>query len=161
MLLFLQIFKLLKRKSKFDVGRVCIAGSSGKKTTIIGSDIDCVLFINEELPPFKDVLEDFENILTMTDSYDIREVHKTEYSLQFKSLGFEFDVLPAVNFTVGLQVGGDELIDIQQQCVLEHIERDPERYGYSYSSSLADAAVRFMERQNGFVNEMARIAKFW
>lgn len=158
MLLFLQIFELIQRKSKFNVGRVCIAGSTGKKTTIISSDIDCVLFINEKLPPFKDVLEDFENILIMTDSYDIRDVRKTKYSLQFKSLGFDFDILPAVNFTVGLQVDGDKLIDIQQQRVLKYIKQDPERYGYSFSSSLADAAVRFMERQNGFVNEMVRIS---
>lgn len=133
----------------------------GKKTTIIDSDIDCVLFINEKEPPFKNVLEDIENILTMTDSFNIRDVRKTKYSIQFKALNFDFDLLPAANFTVGIQADGDTLIDIQQQRVLEHIKRDPKKYGYLYSSSLADSTVRFMQRQDGFVNEMVRIAKFW
>lgn len=143
------------------MGRVVIAGSTGKKTTIISSDVDCVLFVNDELPQFKDVLEDWENILNMTDSYNLRDVRLTKYSIQFKALNFEFDILPAVNFTVGIQADRDTLINIQQQRVLAQIKKDPKKYGYSYSSSLADASVRFMERQSGFVHEMVRIAKFW
>lgn len=152
---------VLKQKSKFDVGRVCIAGSAGKKTTIIDSDIDCVLFINNELPLFEEVLKDWEDILTMTDSFNVRDVRTTKYSIQFKALKFDFDILPAVNFTVDIQAGGDTQIDIQRQRVLAHIEKDPKKYGYSYSSSLADSSVRFMNRQSGFVHEMVRIAKFW
>lgn len=157
----LQIFILIKQRSKFKVGRVCIAGSTGKKTTIMGSDIDGVLFINDELPPFEDVLDDWEDILTMTDSYQIQDVRKKTFSINFKAFDFEFDILPAANFIVGIQADRDTLIDMQQQRVLAHIAKDPKKYGYSYSSSLADASIRFMERQNGFVNEMARIAKFW
>lgn len=157
----LQIIKMIQQKSKFKVGHVCIAGSTGKKTTIIDSDIDCVLFINNQSPLFENVLADWEGILAKTDSYQIPDVRTTKYSIQFKALDFEFDILPAVNFTVGIQEDRDTLIDIQQQCVLAHIKTDPKKYGYSYSSSLADASVRFMERQNGFVNEMVRIAKFW
>lgn len=127
----------------------------------MGSDIDCVLFINDEQPPFKDVLEDFENILNMTDSFNIRDVHKTRYSVQFKALEFEFDILPAANFTKGLQADGDVLIDIQQERVLRIIEQDPKKNGYMYSSSLAFSVIRFMKQQNGFVNQMVRLAKFW
>lgn len=158
----LQIFKLLQRESEFKIGHVCIAGSIGKKTTISDSDIDCVLFINGEMPPFDDVL-DFENILNLTDSYDIRDVRKTKYSIQFKSFDFDFDfdILPAVNFTRGLQSNSDTLIYIQQRRVLQRIKKDPERNGYSYSSSLANATIRFMVRKNSFVKQMVRIAKFW
>ncbi|XP_031640198.1 2'-5'-oligoadenylate synthase-like protein 2 [Contarinia nasturtii] len=156
------IMKLLQAKSRFDIGHVQIAGSTGKKTTIMSSDMDCVLFINgDELPPFKHVLDDFDNILTMTNSYQIRDVRTTKYSIQFKAKNFDFDILPAVNFTEGLRGDGDRLIDIQQQKVLELIRRDPKKNGYMYSSSLADAATRWMKRQDGFVNEMVRIAKFW
>lgn len=88
-------------------------------------------------------------------------MRRTKYSVQFKNLDFEFDILPAANFTNGLQADGDELIDIQQQRVLEQIKKDPNKYGYMYSSSLASAVTRFMKRQHGFVNEMVRIAKFW
>lgn len=137
-----------------------MAGSSGKKTTIFGSDIDCVLFINKKRPPFEDVLEDFEEILNLTDSFNIRDVRKTRFSIQFKALEFDFDFLPAVNFTEGLQLRGDELIDKQQEAVLRIIKQNP-KDGYKYSSSLARSSVRFMKRQDGFVNEMVRITKFW
>ncbi|KAJ6649639.1 2'-5'-oligoadenylate synthase 1 [Pseudolycoriella hygida] len=158
---FLLIIKLLQQKSRFKIGRVCIGGSSGKKTTIMNSDIDCVVFINEAEPPFQDVLEDFEAILHMTDSYQIREVRTTKYSIQLKAEEFEFDILPAANFTVGIDAAGDELFTIQQERTLNHIKRNPEKFGYLYSGSLADASVRFMKKQNGFVNEMVRIAKLW
>lgn len=153
-----QIFKLIQQKSKFKVGRVCIAGSTGKKTTIMASDVDLVIFINNELPLFKDVLNEWEDILTLN---EISNVHKTKFSIQFNVCGLEFDMLPAVNFITGIQADGDTLIDIQQQRVLAHIAKDPKKYGYSFSSSLADASIRFMGRQSGFVHEMVRIAKFW
>lgn len=156
-----QIIRLLQQKSKFDIGRVVIGGSTGKKTTIINSDVDLVIFFNGERPPFKGILDDFENIFTLTDSFKIRDVHKTKYSIQFKAMDFEFDILPAANFTVGLQLDGDTMIDIQRQLVLQQIEKDPKKNGYMYSSSLADAAVRFMKGQSGFVHEFVRIAKFW
>lgn len=132
-----------------------------KKTTIVNSDIDCVLFINNEEPLFEKVLDDFEFILTTTDSYQIRDVHQTKYSIQFKALKYDFDILPAVNFTVNHVGGGDEMIDIQQQHVLDRIKLDPKRNGYMYSSSLADATVRFMKQQSSFAHEMVRIVKFW
>lgn len=153
----LQIFKIIQQKSKFRVGRVCIAGSTGKKTTIKNSDIDLVLFINNELPLFEDVLVEWKNILTdNTHSYQIKDIRTTKYSIQFNAWGFEFDILPAVNFSVG-----NLSIELQQERVLAHIAKNPEKYRYSYSSSLADASIRFMEQQSGFVHEIVRIAKFW
>lgn len=85
----------------------------------------------------------------------------TRFSIQFKAFDCEFDILPAANFTTGLQQGGDALIDEQQKRVLQEIAKDPKKFGYMYSSSLAFSAVRFMEKQEGFVNEMVRLAKFW
>lgn len=113
---------LFKTKSRFPIGRVCIAGSTGKKTTINNSDVDCVLFINDAQPPFAAVLDDLENILTMADAYKIRNVRKTKYSIQFKAFDLDFDILPAANFTVNESVGGDALINLQQQRVLAHIK---------------------------------------
>lgn len=157
-----QIIKLLEQKSKFAIGRACIAGSTGKKTTIINSDLDCVLYINGKHPPFADVLDDFENILTMTGSFKIRDIRTTKYSIQFKALEFEFDILPAANFIENVQgYDSDQLIDIQQREVLRIIAKDPEKYCYMYSASLATAAIRFMRQQDGFVNDIVRIAKFW
>lgn len=94
-------------------------------------------------------------------SYNIRDVRCTKFSIQFKALEFDFDILPAANFTVDIQADGDELIDIQQKRVLAHIKQDPKKYGYLFSGSLADAAVHFMKQQDGFAHEMVRLAKFW
>lgn len=156
-----QVIKFLQAKSKFKIGKVCIAGSTGKKTTIMGSDIDFVLFINGKEPPFEDVLDDLQNIVDMSDKFNMGKARKTPYSIRFKALEFDFDVLPAANLTVGLHVGGDEFIDEQQNQVLKIIAKDPKKYSYMYSSSLAYSAVRFMKQQDGFVNDMVRLAKYW
>lgn len=129
----------------------------GKKTTLTNnSDIDIVLFINEEQPLFKDVLDEFEDILDMTDSYNIHNIHKSKHSVQFKAGEFVFDLLPAANFQP--ENPNDE---VQQKIVLDRIKRGPPEAVYMYSSSLAPITVKFMERQDGFVNEMVRLAKYW
>lgn len=151
--------KLLQDKSRFKIGQVCIAGSTGKKTTIFSSDVDCVLFINDTNPPFKEVLEDFYDILTMTDSFKIRDVRLTKFSVQFKANDLDFDLLPAANFSYD-QIG-DHSSDEQHRKTLDRIKRDPRKFGYLYSGSLANEAVKFMKRQDGFAHEMVRLSKFW
>lgn len=163
----MQIFKLLQKESKFKIDRVCIAGSAGKRTTIFDSDIDCVLFINDERPLFEGVLDDFKKVLIEAKPFGIKKtdlvIYKSKtrkFSLHLKAMGFEFDILPATNFTKGYQLDGDELIDKQQQQVLAEIGNNPQK-AYEYSSSLAEAAIRFMRKQSSFVHEMVRITKFW
>lgn len=152
---------MLQAKSRYSIDRVCISGSAGKKTTITGSDYDVVLFINGRLPPFKDVLNDFEDILNATDSYHIREVRTTRFSIQFKALNFEFDFLPATNFAQGIQGDIDQIIRKQKEELLKRIKEDPEKNGYMYSSSLAEATIDFIKRQDSFAHQMMRIAKTW
>lgn len=157
-----QIVKLLQSKSPFKIGQVCVAGSSGKKTTICDSDVDCILFINDKQPPFDDVLDDFENILTMTDSYQIKDVVTTKCSIQFKSSNFDIDILPAANFISNCS--GEDMEhfnDLQHRTTLDYIKTDPESLSYVYSGSLAKTTVKFMKRQDGFAHEMVRIVKYW
>lgn len=161
--IFKQVVRLLQRKSSFKIGQVCIAGSAGKKTTICNSDVDCVLFINEQLPPFKDVLEDFKNILSVTDLFQLSDLSITQCSIQFRLNNFDFDILPAANFVSNYcqEVNSNVLDDVQQKETLDHIKRDPAKFGYLYSGSLARSTIKFMKRQDGFINEMVRISKFW
>lgn len=157
-----QIVKLLQKESRFDIGQFCIAGSSGKRTTIFNSDIDCVLFINDECPPFEKVLTDFQEILELTESFKIRDIRTTQYTVQFKVNDFEFDIQPAANFFPHCEdKTGDELSDDQHCRTLDINKLDPSKYGYLYSGSLARATVQFMKRQDGFAHEMVRLAKFW
>lgn len=107
-------------------------------------------------------MEDFSDILTISDSFKIRDVHVTNYSIQFKANDLDFDLLPAVNFSVNCHdAEGDHLSDEQHRKTLDYIKRDPIKFGYLYSGSLAKATVKFMKRQDGFVNEMVRLSKFW
>lgn len=113
-------------------------------------------------PPFKEVLEEFNDILTMSDSYKIRDVRLTKYSVQFKANDLEFDLLPAANFFVNCHNdNSDHLSDEQHRKTLDYIKPNPEKFGYLYSGSLAKATVNFMKRQDGFAHEMVRISKFW
>lgn len=154
--------KLLQRRSNYKIGQVCIAGSAGKKTTIRNSDLDCILFVNGELPPFKNVLEDFKDILSSTDTFQLSNISITECSIQFKANNFDFDILPAANFVSHIQnVDSNVLNDLQQRATLDYIKQDPAKFGYSFSGSLAKSTVNFMKVQDGFVNEMIRLVKFW
>lgn len=158
----LELFQFQK-KSQYKIGQICMAGSVGKKTTIMGSDMDCVLFINDEMPPFEDILDEFEDILTLSTSFNIRNVRKTRYSVQFSADEFDFDILPAPNM-VKKEIGSDDdedLVALQQARVLDVIKRNPEKYSYMYSGGLAFSAIRFMKQQDDFAHDMVRLAKFW
>ena len=155
-----QICKLLQAKSKFPIGFVKMAGSSGKKTTIQQSDFDCVLFVNGEEPVFDEVLDDFESILQMS-VYPIKGIKLTRYSIQFRIDVFDFDFLPASNFVEKNGLSGDSLIDQQQRSTLDRIKHDPSKLCHRYSAGLSQAVVRFMKKQSSFVHDMVRIAKFW
>lgn len=156
----LQVFMRLQQKSRYPIGRQYIAGSAGKKTTIFGFDVDMVLMINEEEPPFKEVLDDFEEIFMIENALDIKNIRKTRFSIQFTIDQFDFDILPAPNFVThdGGRADADEM---QQRRTLDRIRRDPERYGYMYSGGLAQVSINFMRRQVDFTHDMVRLAKFW
>jgi len=163
--MFVQVIELLQRKSRFPPARFCKAGSVGKATAIPGYDNDFVAFINGQEPPFESVLDDYEDILMLTNRPKIVNLKKTIHSLQFQANGIDIDLLPAQNFVSGfLNLGGDALAKKQANLALEQIQ---EKYKvnrgtiYNYSSSLAEAHVMYMKRQSGFIHELARLCKFW
>lgn len=165
---FLQIKKELERRSRFSISKTKVAGSFGKKVTIISSDIDIVIFIKNVLPPFTGVLDEFERILMNMDGIAIRGfIHnliilkKTSFSLQFKIGNYEFDLVPAADLINEPNVGAHEQVLLQQQRTLNKISKNVKKNLRRYSSSLAFSTIEFMKTQSSFVHEIVRLAKFW
>lgn len=129
--------------------------------------MDVILFLNNEQPPFSKVLDEWEDIFLLTEGLDVRDIRKTDYSIQFNFQSYEFDLLPAPNFAHSSGLSSEERIKLQRNKTLEKIAekiahgRDQMKYNYLYSSALAESVLQFIRKQEGFVNEMIRIAKFW
>uniref|UniRef100_T1JEY7 2'-5'-oligoadenylate synthetase 1 domain-containing protein n=1 Tax=Strigamia maritima TaxID=126957 RepID=T1JEY7_STRMM len=84
------------------------------------------------------------------------QVPKTKgAALQATVDGFEFDIVPAVNFSQNPAV--------QRRRVLEEIGklRHPSKDGYRWSSSLIYDQVEFIKKQSSFAHHVIRLAKFW
>jgi len=135
---------LLQKKSKYSIDRVIYAGSIGKHTEIMSPDFDVVLFVNNQQPPFNDVLDDWEDILLLHDEclkIDPNSIKKTKISVQF-TIGFiEVDLLPAANLVPPHQrqnLDGRKLAGVQLQKATALMT---ERNARSYSSSLTESQI--------------------
>ncbi|CAL8144603.1 unnamed protein product [Orchesella dallaii] len=157
-----QVFETLKQKSKPSVASVHYGGSFGKKTDVIEPDLDLVVVCNEIEPPLENVLDEFEDVLTLHEEtlrivpkpgrskYEIYK--KTERSLNFCFYnGIEVDLLPAAN-----------VADAQE--VICKIKEDPKN-AYYYSPSLVETQVAFIKSQDtkiaSFLHTLIRLVKYW
>lgn len=156
--IFSQIKKELEANSQYKISQTILAGSYGKKTDIIGSDIDIVVFIQNKLPPFDNVLIEFEDILKRSEKR-VTKIKRTRYSLQFNIDNYEFDLLPATDFVSEPNISAERKFILQRRRTLEEMARTGNEYGFS--SSLAFATVKFMKKQSSFVHLCARLAKYW
>jgi len=156
-----RIFQLLKKSKSFKVDRVKISGSIGKNSAVcVDPDYDLVVFVNDEKPIFKDVLNNFEDILRMADM-DIKNIKVTRFSIQFDVNGISFDLLPATNFVTQYpQPGGPTLAQIQADGAMRFIKKNP-GVGYKYGSSVCELQIEFLKNQSTFVHQVVRLAKFW
>lgn len=149
-----QIFNTLKVKSEYKIDRIAMAGSSGKKTTIIKSDMDAVLFINNEQPMFGKVLLNWADVLKH--EFGISATIRN-HSIEFQFKGLEFDLLPGSNLVPDVQC---RKIRKQRQRTLKCIAKNPSHW-YAYNGALAESVVEFIKRQGSFEKQMIRVAKFW
>lgn len=162
--LHLQIKLLLESRSRYGIPKTKIAGSIGKVTTILSSDVDLVIFINKSHLPGLDfdlVLKEFEDLLRNWSRYAVKNVRRTQYSVQFTVNNYDFDLLPAIDFVHEANIGPEQQIVLQQQRTLDKMKEDLHRNVYRYSSSLSFSTVNFMKKQPLCVHEMVRLAKFW
>jgi hypothetical protein len=145
------VFTLLDKKNG-KVARKIYAGSEGKSTDILSPDFDVVIFLNNKHPPFEDVLDDFENILTLNSSKIKSEsLKQTKISLQFQfENGMEVDLLPATNFVKEHDKRDNH---IQQSESVKKLTVDPKK-ARAYSSSLGESQVQFMKERSAFTHQV-------
>ncbi|KAG4075073.1 hypothetical protein HA402_008138 [Bradysia odoriphaga] len=158
-----KIAEILKVKSVYKIDRFFFAGSFGKRTNTIQSDVDCVYFINGHMPPFEEILREFYDICnapSVKKSFNSFEINLNKKSINFEINGLEMDVVLATNFAMGYKKHRSKR-HYQQMGVLEQIKLNPAENCYQYSSALAEATLFFMKSRVSFANEMARIAKYW
>ena len=68
-------------------------------------DSDVTVFVNDVTPPFKRVLEDFQEIILKNFKVKEEDMKMTRYSVQFELDGVDFDLLVATNLARS-HVGG-------------------------------------------------------
>jgi len=149
---------LISSKSKFSVNRHFYAGSSGKHTDILIPDFDVILFLNNQLPPFKNVLSDWTTILKQEEGRLIAKgsIKTTKFSVQFEvntpQGRLEVDVLPAANLVnIERPPRGRGLYGLQKCGVQGYINYQNQK---SLSSSLSESQVQFMKDQSEFTHQV-------
>jgi hypothetical protein len=152
-----QVFRALQQSKKYKIDRPSIMGSIKKKTSLRNdADFDLVIYVNNIDLPFDDVLENFEDILEMNESFNfISETEKRKNAIKAIINGVKFDICAAINF--------DQNPNKQRQKVLEIIRRSPQpsKNSYKYSTSLTETQVEFVKMQSPFAHKLIRLAKYW
>jgi len=145
--------------------RTCVSGSYGKRTSLAKFDIDFVIFVNNESPPFASLLQTLKTYLndTLIPAESLKIKKTTRFSLQFLFQGFKVDLLPATNLAVSEK--SMPIDDLQYESLLlklksmSHIQREKDiRY---WSAGFAEATVAYIKQQSPFCNAAIRICKLW
>ena len=144
------------------VARSCIGGSFGKKTALSTFDIDLIVFLNNAEPPFEKEISFFSAYLPRKIE-GLQIMKSSPFSVTFLLGNFKVDLLPAPNYVSGTPSSpGDE----QRQALLSVIENtanDRERNSKArfFSPAFSESIVRFMAKQQPFVNAAVRLGKLW
>lgn len=156
-----KIFLVLQKKSEYNLDRCRLVGGMGKKTsTVLRFDYDCVIYVNKIDPPFKDLLEEWKNILESHFNNDIGKIQMTRHSLQFEIGEFEFDLLPAPNYTRPNHDTMQQAKTIWRKISLEQ-DNQLQNTCSLYSSGLSELALAFIKKQSCFIHNLCRLAKYW
>lgn len=155
----------LEKESQYEI--TILYGSYGKKSRIISSDVDLVIFMKNVHPPFDRLLKRFESILMSMGETDesnrITNMRRTRNLLQFDFDGYEFDLVPATDFISEPYLEARE--DLQQDIVLNKMVWwklwQCKSARIDYSSSLTSSTFDFMKRQSSFTHDIVRLAKYW
>ena len=154
-----QLVKILQNCPGLSIDRCCVSGSFGKKTSLVIFDIDLVVFVNDEEPPFTSVIQLLEKYVPS--ALNVAEVHKTtRFSIQFLTEGFKVDLLPAQNLVH--ETGNGSPANAQRINAIAKLKTlTSERDRAYWSSAFAESIVHFMKAKKPFVNAAVRICKFW
>lgn len=133
-------------QSRYCIPTINIAGSVGKETNIISSDVDLFIFIkNIQLEDYENVLEEFESLFRNWSRYDMKDLLWRNISVNFTVNNLEFDVVSVIDFVHEKNIGAEDI----------------NRNDIRYSPSLAFSVVNFVQKQPAAMRDVERLAKFW
>ncbi|XP_067138959.1 2'-5'-oligoadenylate synthase-like protein 2 [Centruroides vittatus] len=149
------LFEILNRKSKFKIDRIELSCSIEKQIAItMELEFQYIVFINEELPPFKNVIDDFEEILSLEENWNQKvEIYRSLNSIRVTLNHMKLDVIPATNFINDAS--------LQRIHIYKLIKTKRSQDGYKFSSSLSESRAEFIKRQSKLAHSLIRLVKFW
>ncbi|KAJ8024748.1 Inactive 2'-5' oligoadenylate synthetase 1C [Holothuria leucospilota] len=153
-------------KGRGVVDRVIPFGSLPKKTSIHNKmDIDVIVYINNQHPPFYDFIEElFELLPCKCQCRSKCDCGKNEFGIKFCFDDFKLDLLPAVNFLPSRprhRYSKGQSVRVQHQRALDYVKTVPEDKRHYYSTSLSGVSVLFEKERDSFSHSLSRLAKYW
>lgn len=144
---------------RFSIDRIRPLGSLAKKTSLwFKMDIDIVVYLNDEMPPFTDFIDKLDDVIIMNIDEDCE---KTPRGLKLKVDDFEVDLLPATNFLYQNGFHGGNEARTQNKNGLSYLKQARIPNKMDFSTSLSEAAVDFEQSHSAFSHALSRLAKFW
>jgi len=151
----LKVKSLILSKSKVSVDRYIYAGSSGKHTDILIPDFDVILFLNNQLPPFSNVLHEWTTILKQEEGRLIAEgsIKTLAFSLKLK---LPLEDWKLMYFLISKHITrprrGKRLYGLQKCGVQGHINDQNQQ---SFSSSSSESQIGFMKDHSEFTHQVS------
>lgn len=152
-----------KLGSRFSIDRIRPLGSLAKKTSLwFKMDIDVVIYLNEEMPPFDEFKQQLDDVITMNIDEHCKQ---TPSGLSLKINGFDVDLLPARNFlhSNGYHRGAGE-VNLQVKNTLDFLKNNmnsTRRNKLEFSTSLSEGAIAFEREHSAYSHTLSRLAKAW
>ncbi|XP_071847667.1 2'-5'-oligoadenylate synthase-like protein 2 [Apostichopus japonicus] len=146
--------------SKFSIDRIRPLGSLTKKTSLwFKMDIDVIIYLNDEMPPFSKFKQKLDDVITMNIDEDCKQ---SPLGLSLTVKGFDVDLLPARNFLYSNGYSGEtDEIGVQVANTLQHLRNNRRGNHMDFSTSLSEGAVAFERNHSAFSHSLSRLAKFW
>lgn len=145
---------------RIGVSRTIVSGSMGKKTNIMGAfDVDLVIFINDDQPPFGEKLDRIKELIGL--NFEGATCHERKYSLKCNVLGVSFDILLAANLVA--KTSGESPRRAQHKQLLSLFSSPSTTFKdvRPYSCAFCETTVDFIKNQDDIVHSAIRLAKLW
>ncbi|XP_071847668.1 2'-5'-oligoadenylate synthase 1A-like [Apostichopus japonicus] len=146
--------------SQFSIDRIRPLGSLTKKTSLwFKMDIDVIIYLNNEMPPFSEFKQKLDDVITMIIDEDCKQ---SPLGLSLTVKRFDVDLLPARNFLYSNGYSGEtDEIGVQVANTLEHLRNNRSLNCMDFSTSLSEGAVAFERDHSAFSHSLSRLAKLW
>ena len=146
----------------FKINRICVSGSYGKKTCLPSFDLDMIVFINDEAPPFYQTLQSLKSHVQLQ-LHDLQLDKESNKCITFHYKTFKIDLLPAPN---KVDQPSSNLAADQRRGLMQELNGIPSeemrvKRAQDLSSAFGESVVAAMQKQQQFVKAAIRLVKFW